>query len=53
LETKVPAPKGTFDQKILWYKDGEAVKMKVLNDFGKGASLVLEQTATPVSQKTK
>jgi hypothetical protein len=53
LETKVPSPRGTFDQKLLWYKDGRLVKLKVLNDMGKGPALVLEQTATPVSQKLK
>jgi hypothetical protein len=53
LQTNVPAPKGTFDQKLLWYKDGDTVKMRVLNDFGKGYFPVLEQTATPVSQRTK
>jgi hypothetical protein len=53
LQTKIPAPTGTFDQKLLWYKDGEAVKLKVLNDFGKGYLLTLEETATPVSQRTK
>jgi hypothetical protein len=53
LETKVPSPRGTFDQKLLWYKDGRLVKLTVLNDMGKGPALVLEQTATPVSQKLK
>lgn len=53
LQTKVAAPRGSFDQKLLWYKDGEAVKMKILNDMGKGPVLVLEQTATPVSHKMK
>ena len=53
LQTKVPSPRGTFDQKLLWYKEGELVKLKVLNDMGKGSDLVLEQTATPVPQKMK
>lgn len=53
LQTKVPAPKGSFDQKLLWYKDGKAIKLKVLNDFGKGFLPALEQTATPALQKTK
>jgi hypothetical protein len=52
LQTKIPAPKGSFDQQLRWYKDGEAVKLKILNDSGKGFLLILEQTATPVSQKT-
>ncbi len=53
LQTKVPAPRGSFDQKLLWYKDGEAVKLRVLNDLGKGFVLVVDQTATPVAQRTK
>ena len=53
LQTKVPVPKGSFDQELLWYKDGEAVKLKVLNDLGKGFVLVLEQTAIPVAQRTR
>lgn len=53
LQTKVPSPQGSFDQKLLWYKDGEAVKLKVLNDLGKGFVLVLEQTAIPVAQRTR
>lgn len=53
LQTKVSAPRGAFDQKLLWYKDGEAVQLRVLNDVGKGFLLVVEQTATPVSQRTK
>lgn len=53
LQTKVAASRGSFDQKLLWYKDGEAVKLKVLNDMGKGPVLVLEQTATLVSHKMK
>ena len=53
LQTKIPAPRGSFDQKLLWYKDGEAVRLRVLNDLGKGFLLALEQTAIPVSQRTK
>ena len=53
LGTKVPMPGRSFDQKLLWYKDGDAVRLKVLNDSGKGFLLVLEQTAVPVRQETK
>jgi len=53
LQTNVKAPRGSFDQKLVWYKDGETVKFKVLNDFGKGFLLTLEQTATPTLQRTK
>ncbi len=47
LQTKVEAPKHPFDQKLLWYKDGAVVRLKVLNDFGKGFILALEETGTP------
>lgn len=53
LQTKVPSPRGSFDQKLLWYKDGETVQLKVMNDLGKGFLPVLEETATPVAQRTK
>jgi hypothetical protein len=53
LATKVPLPGHPFDQKILWYKDGNAVKMKVFNDMGNGFTPTLEQTAVPVSQGVK
>jgi len=53
LQTKVLNPRRPFDQKLQWYKDGTAVQLRVLNDFGKGFLLTLEQTATPASQKTK
>jgi hypothetical protein len=51
LQTKVQAPRGSFDQKLQWYKDGGVVKLRVLNDLGKGFLLVLEETSTPISQK--
>ena len=53
LLTKVPAPQGAFDQKLLWYRDGDAVKLTVLNDFGKGFLPAIEETSTPVSHKAK
>lgn len=53
LQTKVAAPRGSFDQKLLWYKEGEAVQLKVLNDSGKGFLTAIEETATPVSPKTR
>ena len=53
LQTKVEAPRGSFDQQLRWYKEGETVRLRVLNDFGKGFLPVLDQTATPASPKTK
>lgn len=53
LQTKVAAPRGAFDQQLRWYRDGESVRIKVLNDFGKGFLPTLEQTATPASDTPK
>ena len=53
LITTVPMPGRSFDQKLVWYKDGGGLKLKVLNDMGKGFVPVLEQTATPVSPERK
>jgi len=53
LQTKIQAPKASFDQKLQWFKDGDAVKLNVLNDFGSGFLLIYEQTSTPASQKMK
>jgi len=49
LQTRVPSPRGTFDQKLLWFRDGETVKLKVFNDTGKGFLPVLEETSTPAA----
>jgi hypothetical protein len=43
-------PGRTFDQRVVWYRYGDAVKLKVLNNTGKGFLPVVEQTATRVSQ---
>jgi len=51
LETKVPLPRRPFDQRLVWYKDGDAVKPQVLNDLGKGFVPALEQTAIPFLQQ--
>jgi hypothetical protein len=53
LETKVPMPGGSFDQKLLWYKGNEEVKLRILNNSGKGFLLAIEQTATPDLHKMK
>jgi hypothetical protein len=45
LATRVPMPGHPFDQKLLWFKEGETVKLKVINDAGKGFELVTEETA--------
>lgn len=53
LQARLPSLRGDFDQKIVWYKDGETIKLKIANDYGKGFVPVFEQTSTPVAQPTK
>ena len=51
LTSKVEFPGGSFDQKLVWYKDGTKVRLKGYNDMGQGPSLVIDQTASPVTTK--
>lgn len=53
LETKVPMPAHPFDQRLLWYREGNVVKLKVMNNPGNGFVLAVDQTATPISAKQK
>ncbi len=50
LVATVPFQGSSFDQRLVWYKEGDAIKLRVFNDLGKGFALALEQTATPVSE---
>ncbi len=52
LVTTVPMPGRPFDQKLVWFKAGDTLILRVLNDAGKGFILALEQTAVPVSRRT-
>jgi hypothetical protein len=45
LSTTVPMPKHPFEQKILWYKEGDGVRLQIFLDAGKGYSLILDQKA--------
>jgi hypothetical protein len=47
LNARVPARSGAFDQRILWYKQGEAIRLEVLNDKGTGFVPVIEETSRP------
>ena len=51
LGTKVPEPGHTFDQKLEWFRDGAAVRLRILNDVGEGFKPVIDQTSTPASGK--
>ena len=53
LKTTVPTPDGTFDQELLWYRDGENIHLQVLNDLGKGFKLAVDQVAAPFIARIK
>ena len=53
MTAKVLMPKMPFNQKLLWYKEEEGVRLKVLNDVGKGLILALDQKSVPVSAAAK
>lgn len=45
LSCRVPSPRGAFDQKLLWYKTGETIRLQVLNNMGTGFVPVVDQSA--------
>lgn len=47
LRTKVMLPGHPFDQKVVWYKDGDALMLRIFNDMGKGYALSVEEKSTP------
>ncbi|HTR82248.1 MAG TPA: DUF1579 family protein [Bacteroidota bacterium] len=47
LTSKINFPQGSFDQKLVWFKEGNNVRLKIFNDMGDGYTLVIDQTATP------
>jgi hypothetical protein len=51
LNTKVAARSGAFDQRILWFKQGDAIRLEVFNDKGSGFLPVIEETSRPISLK--
>ena len=53
LRSKVEFPGGSFDQKLVWYKDGRNLGLKLFNDMGNGPVQFLEQIATPVTAGKK
>jgi hypothetical protein len=51
LTATIKYPRGSFDQKLDWFKEGTTVHLKVYNDMGQGPTLVVDQIATPVAGK--
>jgi hypothetical protein len=53
LSSTVRMPGGSFVQKIQWFMEGTAVRLRVLNDRGKGLVPVVEQWARPAPGSAK
>jgi Protein of unknown function (DUF1579) len=51
LRSHMETPRGPLDQEIRWFRSGGGIRMLVLNDFGQGNALVVDQTETPVPEK--
>ena len=51
MTTRVPMPGMAFDQKLLWYREGKGVMLKVFNDIGKGFELALEEKSMRAGKK--
>jgi len=48
LAARIPAPGKAFDQQVRWYREGENVRLEVLNDTGEGFVPVMHQVARRV-----
>lgn len=53
LTTKVEFPHGAFEQKLVWFKESNTVRLKIFNDMGKGPMLTIDQTYVPSVQTNK
>jgi hypothetical protein len=53
LEAKVQMPGRFFNQRVSWYREGNKLKLQVLNDMGQGFTPVLEQTYIPSTKTFK
>ena len=51
MTSKVEFPGGSFDQKLVWYKEGKNLRLKIYNDMGKGPMMAIDQIQTPVAAK--
>lgn len=53
LEGEIPLPQGTLKEKIMWHPEGKKFKFRMLQDWGQGFNLSMEETATPSGDKTR
>jgi len=47
LMTKVEFPGGSFDQKLVWFKEKNTIRLKIFNDMGEGFTLTIDEISTP------
>lgn len=48
LAATINTPRGTFKQRMDWFKEGENLRLLIYGDFGQGYTLMVDETATPV-----
>jgi Protein of unknown function (DUF1579) len=53
LMTKVEFPGGAFEQKLVWFRENNTVRLKIFNDIGKGSLLTIDETSTPSTKAMK
>lgn len=53
LTTKVEFPGRSFEQRLVWFKDNNAVRLMIFNDMGKGPVQTIDQTYIPAAQTKK
>jgi hypothetical protein len=53
MEGEIPMPQGTLKEKIMWYPEGKKFKFRMVQDWGEGFKLSMEETATPSATGAK
>lgn len=53
LSSQIETPRGTFNQKMDWFKEGTGLRLLVYNDFGQGYTLMVDETAKPAPETKK
>ena len=53
LSTKVEFPGGSFNQRLVWFKENNTIRLKIFNDMGEGFTLTIDESSTPTPQNRK
>ncbi len=53
LMAKVEFPGGSFDQKLVWFKEKNTIRLKIFNDMGEGFTLTIDEISTPSTNTMK